>query len=83
MDQTFLDPLICSDGTLYGPKHFKDVVQEAWFICDALHIGYDDVMKMSVVERHYFIEFIKSKNDAVNKKIEETRQQAMQAHKNK
>ena len=53
-------------------------MQEAWFICDALHIGYEDVMKMTVVERHYFIEFIKAKNEAVNKKIEESRQQAMQ-----
>ena len=83
MDQNFLDQRYSSDGTLYAPQHFKEVVQEAWFICDTLHIGYEEVMRMSVVERHYLIEFIKAKNDAINKKIEEQKQKAAESRNNR
>ena len=73
---SFLDPQTSNDGSPYGPKRFKDLVKECWYISDNLHTSYTDVLDLSYAERVYLIEFINAKNDATRKAFEEARQNA-------
>lgn len=70
MDQSFLDPQTSSDGTPYGPKRYKEIVKECWYISDNLHTSYTDVLDLSFQERFYLIELINEKHDATKKAIE-------------
>ena len=74
---SFLDPQLSKDGSAYGPKRYKEIVKECWFISDNLHTSYTDVLDMSFLERAYLIECINKKNEDTKKAIE-----AMN-HKNK
>lgn len=58
---SFLDPQISKDGKPYGPKRFKEIVQECWFISVNLNTSYTDILDISVPERLYLVEFISSK----------------------
>ena len=73
---SFLDPQTSNDGSPYGPKHFKELVKECWYISDSLHTSYTDVLDLSYIERVYLIENINAKNDATKKAFEEARQSA-------
>ena len=73
---SFLDPPTSNDGSPYGPKHFKELVKECYYISDSLHTSYTDVLDLSYTERVYLIEFINAKNDATRKAFEEARQSA-------
>ena len=73
---SFLDPQTSNDGSPYGPKHFKELVKECWYISDSLHTSYADVLDLSYAERVYLIEFINAKNDATKKAFEEARHNA-------
>jgi len=68
---SFLDPLLSSDGKPYGPKHFKELVKECWYISDNLHTSYTDVLDLSFQERVYLIECINAKQDATKKAMEQ------------
>jgi len=70
MDQSFLDPQTSSDGTPYGPKRYKEIVKECWYVSDNLHTSYTDVLDLSFQERFYLIELINEKHDATKKAIE-------------
>ena len=70
---SFLDPQTSNDGSPYGPKRFKDIVRECWYISDSLHTSYTDVLDLSYTERVYLIENINAKNDATKKAFEEAR----------
>ena len=73
---SFLDPPTSNDGSPYGPKRFKELVKECWYISDSLHTSYTDVLDLSVSERIFLIENINAKNDATKKAFEEARQAA-------
>ena len=73
---SFLDPQTSNDGSPYGPKRFKELVKECWYISDSLHTSYTDVLDLSYIERVYLIENINAKNDATKKAFEEARQSA-------
>ena len=73
---SFLDPQTSNDGSPYGPKRFKEIAKECWYISDSLHTSYTDVLDLSYAERVYLIEFINAKNDATRKAFEEARQSA-------
>lgn len=72
---SFLDPRLSKDGTPYGPKRFKELVRECWYISDNLHTSYTDVLDMSFFERFYLIECInekiKEQEKELNKKLAE------------
>lgn len=72
----FLDPLTCKDGEPYGPKRFKEIVKECWYISDNLHTSYTDVLKISYQERIYLLEFIKQKQDNIQKLMEDAKKKA-------
>jgi hypothetical protein len=73
MGPSFLDPQTSKDGTPYGPKHFKELVKECWFLSDQMNTSYTDILDISVQERIYIAECIKEKHDAQKKAIEEIR----------
>ena len=70
MGPSFLDPQTSKDGKPYGPKRFKEIVKECWYISDRLNTSYTDVLDMSVQERIYLTECIVAKEEAAQKAIE-------------
>lgn len=68
---SFLDPQLSNDGTAYGPKRYKEIVKECWYISDNLHTSYTDVLNLAYQDRVYLIECINEKKDATNKAFEE------------
>ena len=70
MDQSFLDPQTSKDGKPYGPKRYKEIVKECWYISDNTNTSYTDVLDISFQERVYLIECINAKMEATNKAIE-------------
>ena len=73
LDQSFLDPQTSNDGSPYGPKRFKEIVKECWFISDNLNTSYTDILDLSFQERFYLIELINEKQDATKRFLEESR----------
>jgi len=71
LDQSFLDPLTSKDGTPYGPKRYKEIVRECWYISDQLHTSYSDVLDLSFQERVYLIGYIDEKKKATQKALAE------------
>ncbi len=71
MGPSFLDPQTSKDGKPYGPKRFKEIVKECWFISDQISTSYTDVLDMSVPERIYLAECIQDKLEATRKALEE------------
>ena len=67
---SFLDPQTSKDGKPYGPKRFKEIVKECWFLSDQMNTSYSDILDLSVQERFYIAECIKEKHDAQQKAIE-------------
>lgn len=78
LDQSFLDPTLSKDGSAYGPKRYKEIVQECWFISDQLHTSYTDVLDLAFQDRMYLIECIKNKNEDTKKAIDEIKTQSQQ-----
>ena len=68
---SFLDPQLSNDGTPFGPKRYKEIVKECWYISDNLNTSYTDVLNLSYQERVYLIECINEKKDATAKAFEE------------
>ncbi len=83
MTPSFLDPPTSKDGTPYGPKRFKEIVKECWYISDNLHTSYTDVLDLSFQERFYLIELINAKKEETNKAIEAKHEEYLQQRKNK
>ncbi len=73
MGPSFLDPQTYKDGTPYGPKRFKEIVRECWFLSDQMNTSYTDVLDLSVQERLYLAECVKDKQEATKKAIEEVK----------
>jgi hypothetical protein len=73
---SFLDPQTSKDGKPYGPKRFKEICKECWFISDQLHTSYTDVLDISYQERVYLIHFIGEKQEATQKAIDQAKAKA-------
>jgi hypothetical protein len=73
LDQSFLDPPQSNDGTPYGPKRYKEIVKECWYISDQTHTSYTDVLDMSFIERAILIDLIHEKQEATKLAIENAR----------
>lgn len=72
---SFLDPQISKDGRAYGPKRYKEIVKECWYISDNLHTSYTDVLDLSFQERFYLIECINKKQDETKKALDRAKQE--------
>lgn len=67
----FLDPPQSSDGTAYGPKRYKEIVKECWYISDNTHTSYTDVLDLACQDRVYLIECINEKREATLQAFDE------------
>ena len=83
MGPSFLDPQTSNDGTPYGPKRYKEIVKECWYISDNLHTSYTDVLDLSFQERFYLIELINQKQEETKKAIEMRQAENRAALKNR
>ena len=72
---SFLDPQMSKDGKPYGPKRYREIVKECWYISDQLHTSYSDVLDLSYQERVYLIECIHEKQVATQKAVEQLKAQ--------
>lgn len=70
---SFLDPLLSNDGTAYGPKRYKEIVKECWYVSDNLNTSYTDVLNLAYQDRIYLIECIHEKKKATAEALEEAR----------
>lgn len=46
-------------GNPTGPRRFKEIVEECWFITKNVNTSYTDILKISPLERKYLIDVIK------------------------
>lgn len=72
---SFLDPQLSKDGSAYGPKRYKELVKECWYISDNLHTSYTDVLNLAFQDRVYLIECINEKKAAHEQALAELQQQ--------
>ena len=63
---SFLDPQQSKDGTPYGPKRYKEIVKECWYVSDNLHTSYTDVLNLAYQDRIYLIDYINEKKEAMS-----------------
>lgn len=78
-----MDPQVDKNGNPYGPKRFKEIVKECWYISDNLHTSYADVLDMSFQERFYLIELINEKQENTRKAIEAKQAEIQAQSKNR
>lgn len=64
-----------SDGRLYAPLRFKQIVEERYQISKHINTSYTDTGSISPTERNYLLEFIKRdlehEQELINKKTQE------------
>ena len=72
---SFLDPPLSKDGSAYGPKRYKELVKECWYISDNLHTSYTDVLNLAYTDRIFLIDYINEKKEATARAMEEIRMQ--------
>ena len=73
MDRSFLDPRTSEDGKPYGPKRYREIVKECWYISDQTHTSYTDVLDLSYTERMYILRFINEKQEATKEALEQAK----------
>lgn len=71
----FLDPQTYSDGSAYGPRRYKEIIKECWYISDNTNTSYTDVLDISSIERAALLDYINKKHEATKKAMEDARQQ--------
>ena len=55
---TFFDPPLNSKGQPYGPERYKEIVKERYLISKNINTSYNEVGKITPLEREYIIEFL-------------------------
>lgn len=55
---SFLDPQLTKDGKPYGPWRYKEIVKERYLISKNINTSYNEIGKITPVERKYLIEFL-------------------------
>ena len=78
--KNFLDPTLNPDGTPYAPKRFKDIVYERYFISSQCNTSYNDVGRMTPLERKYVTEFIIEKLEKEQKALEDAQKKKKNNH---
>ena len=70
-----MDPQLTKDGKPYGPARFKELVKERYLISKNMNTSYEEVGRMTPIERKYIIEFmvdeIKREKELIEKKKQE------------
>ena len=71
---SILDPQTSNDGSPYGPKRYKEIVKECWYVSDNLNTSYPEVLNLAYQDRVYLINLINEKKEATMRAMEEARQ---------
>lgn len=58
----FLYPQYDENHNLIGPKKFKEIIEECWFISKSINTSYTDILQISPLERKYLIDVIQESN---------------------
>ena len=62
-----------SDGKekeiLYAPYRYKEIVRECYLISRVIHTSYDDIMKITPLERNYLLQLVREENDIREKEL--------------
>ena len=70
MGPNFLGQLTSKDGTPLGPKRYKEIVKECWYISDNLNTSYTEVLDLAYQDRVYLTEYINEKKKQTSDYIE-------------
>jgi hypothetical protein len=62
---------LTSDGKLYAPLRFQQIVEERYQISKHIHTSYTDLGYVTPAERKYLLEFIRRDLEHENKLIQE------------
>ena len=71
----FLDPLLTSDGKLYAPIRYKELVRECYSISKNCNTSYYDILDLTPREKDYLIEFIVEDAQQSKELLEKVKQQ--------
>lgn len=71
----FLDPQLTSDGELYAPKRFEQIIEERYQISKHIHTSYEEIGNITPTERMYLLHFIKRDIDHENELIQKQKEQ--------
>lgn len=66
-----MDPQLTKDGKPYGPFRYKEIVKERYLISKNMNTSYNDLGKITPLERRYLLEFladeVKQTKEAIEK----------------
>lgn len=61
-------------GKPYGPHRFKEIVKERYLISKNMNTSYNEIGKITPLERDYLIEFISDEIKRSNEIVEQQKQ---------
>lgn len=67
---SFLDPQLTKDGKPYGPFRYKEIVRERYLISKNMNTSYNDIGKITPLERRYIMEFLVEEVNKTKEAIE-------------
>ena len=70
---SFLDPQLTEDGRPYAPARLKQIIRERYEISKRIHTSYNDLGKLTPLERNYLLEFILEDNKRQEQQIEDAK----------
>jgi hypothetical protein len=65
-----LDPQLTKDGKPYGPFRYKEIVRERYLISKNMNTSYNDIGKITPLERRYIMEFLVEEVNKTKEAIE-------------
>ena len=71
------------EGGKYAIQRYKDLVQERYYISKQINTSYEDVGRMTPIERAYIIKFISDEIKRQNEMIERKQAEAKNKSKHK
>ena len=66
-----MDPQLTSDGKLYAPIRYEEIVKERYIISKMIHTSYSDTGKITPTERKYILSYIMDEAKQQEKKLKE------------
>lgn len=66
-----MDPVLTSDGKPYGPERYKEIAKERYLISKNCNTSYNDIGKITPIERGYLMEFIVIDEDKKREMLEQ------------
>lgn len=71
---SFLDLQKTKDGKPYGPIRYEEIVKERYLISKWIHTSYNDVGKLTPLERKYILKYIIDEFNKEKEKLESLKQ---------